>query len=100
MSLLPREQHVLNEIERTLSATDRPLAGWLSGRSRWRHPKLLAAVLYLLAPALLLAGVLNRVMALLVAGIVLAVLTPVAAWLLLLRPRRDSGVVRDAMDDL
>lgn len=100
MSLLPREQHALRQIEDALSHRDPALASWLSGRVRVRRPRLLIGVVYLIAPALIVIAVVTDVLPLLVVGIVTAVATPLAArWLAF--PRRPARPDRnDVLDDL
>jgi hypothetical protein len=99
MTLLPREQAALNEIARSFRDEDLTFAHWLSGRTRLRHPKMAIALVYLLAPALIVAGVAVGAVALTVAGIVLAVPTPVAGWWLI-RPRRQVSHDGRVVDDL
>lgn len=100
MSLLPREQHALRQIEDALSHRDPALASWLSGRVRVRRPKLLIAVVYLIAPALVVVGAVLDVLALLVVGIVTAVVTPLAARWLVQPGRAKLPDRNDVLDDL
>jgi Flp pilus assembly protein TadB len=98
MSLLPREQHVLREIERSLTLSDPGLAARLSGRVS-THRRLVVAVVgaYLIAPALIVAGLVLHTLLMLDAGIVLAALTPLllSAATYLRRARRP----RHALDE-
>jgi Flp pilus assembly protein TadB len=88
MPLLPREQHALNQIEERLSGDDPALASYLAGRLRVRHPRRLAAGLFTLSPALLVAGLIAGAMPLVYLGVVSAPLTPVAVWLVATHRRR------------
>lgn len=99
MSLHPREWRVLHEIDRRLSAEDPQMAQWLAGDVRWRHPKRLIVVVYLVAPTLLVLGIVLGFMPVLIIGVALTVATPVAGWRLLRPPATDGGP-EDLLDDL
>ncbi len=99
MSMHPREWRALHEIDDRLSAEDPPMAQWLAGLTRWRHPKWVVGAAYLVAPVLLTVGIVLPFIPLLLGGIVLAVATPVVARFLL-RPPANPGVVEDLLDDL
>jgi hypothetical protein len=100
MSLLPREQHELRQIEDAMSRRDPSLATWLSGRVRVRRPRLVIAAAYLLAPALVVVGALLDILPLLVVGIVVAVVTPLVAKALVFRRRVGTPRGYDVLDDL
>jgi hypothetical protein len=100
MTLLPREQHVLNEIARSLMRSDPALAARLSGRVRLSRRDLpLVVGIFLIAPSLMVAGIVSHNLPMLDAGIVLAALTPVlvSAVMHLRRSRKSRG--RYALDE-
>jgi hypothetical protein len=99
MTLLPREQHALNEIARRFRHDDPTFVHWLSGRVGLRHPRIAVGLVYLIAPALIVTGAVFGVLGIAVTGIVLAVLTPLAGWRLM-RPRLAAPPDDAVPDDL
>jgi hypothetical protein len=100
MSLLPREQHELRQIEDGIAGRDPALALWLSGRVRSRRPRRVIAVVYLLAPVLIVLGGVLGVGTLLVVGVIVAVVTPLAAKSLVFPRRVEPPGRYDVLDDL
>jgi hypothetical protein len=99
VSLHPRDRQALEDIERAAHADDPQLAHWLAGRTRWRYPKRFAAAAYLVAPGVMVLGILLGLTVLVTVGAVLAVATPAGAWRML-RPRSRAAVTTDTLDDL
>jgi Flp pilus assembly protein TadB len=83
----PSERKTLQEVEERLARKDPDLDAFLAGRSALRRPRAVIWAVYLAFPVLIVMGVALDAIPLVVAGAVAAPFIPVAAWLLVRRPR-------------
>jgi len=79
---LPPDWQAFEELEDWFNRTDRSLAAYMTRQWRFRHGRLVFAAIFLVAPALVLAGAISDSVPTILAGATLFVVTPVGASLI------------------
>jgi hypothetical protein len=88
MPMQRHEQEAFESLEEWLNLEDPSLAGFLSRRQRFRHSRLVIALLFAVGPILFLAGLITHLLVVLIVGVALLPITPALSTFIVSIPRR------------